>query len=54
MRAKSQVLNVDYIGGQGALTKSEEESLSAYFKQKKIRTRKTSTAVTKTRKKQAV
>jgi hypothetical protein len=35
MKTKKQNLDVDFIGGQGALTKSEEDALSAYFKKQK-------------------
>ena len=35
MKAKGKELNVDYIGGQGALTLAEEKELSEYFTKKK-------------------
>jgi hypothetical protein len=41
MKTKKQMLDVDFIGGQGALTKSEEEALSAYFKKQKKSSKRT-------------
>mgnify|MGYP000456859766 CR=1 FL=1 len=35
MRKKTEFLNVDFIGGLGALTKEDEQKLSEYFKNKK-------------------
>ena len=40
MKTKKEKLEVDFIGGQGALTKSEENALSAYFKKKKSKSKK--------------
>jgi hypothetical protein len=36
MKTKRIDLDIDFIGGQGSLTKEEELSLSDYFKQKKL------------------
>ncbi len=36
MKKKNEELDVDFIGGEGALTAEEEKALSAYFKQKKL------------------
>jgi hypothetical protein len=41
MKTKKQILDVDFIGGQGALTKYEEEALSAYFKKQKKNSKNT-------------
>ena len=35
MKTKKTDLDVDYIGGQGSLTKAEENALSEFFKQSK-------------------
>jgi hypothetical protein len=35
MSNKKQILDVDFIGGQGTLTLSEEKALSEYFYKKK-------------------
>ena len=40
MKTKKKKLEVDFIGGQGALTKSEEDALSVYFKNKKTKSKK--------------
>jgi len=40
MKTKKEKLEVDFIGGQGALTKSEEDALSAYFKKAKLKSKK--------------
>lgn len=40
MKTKKEKLEVDFIGGQGALTKSEEDALSAYFKKQKTKSKK--------------
>lgn len=37
MAIKKQNLDVDFIGGQGALTVLEERALSEYFLKKKMR-----------------
>jgi hypothetical protein len=37
MKQKTRGLDVDFIGGQGALTSAEEKALSAYFQAKKAR-----------------
>lgn len=36
MKAKKIELDVDFIGGQGSLTEEEENTLSDYFKQRKL------------------
>jgi hypothetical protein len=36
MKQKKIELDVDFIGGQGALTVEEEKSLSDFFKQRKM------------------
>ena len=36
MKHKKEQLDVDFIGGEGALTPEEEKALSAYFQQKKL------------------
>lgn len=36
MKHKKEELDVDFIGGEGALTAEEEKALSAYFQQKKL------------------
>ncbi len=41
MKNKNLELNVDFIGGQGALTPKEEKALSEYFQQKAQKGRKT-------------
>jgi hypothetical protein len=41
MKQKKIELDVDFIGGQGALTVEEEKSLSEFFKQRKITSQKT-------------
>ena len=41
MKNKSKELDVDFIGGQGPLTKEEEQAISEYIKtQKMLRTKK--------------
>ena len=35
MNARKIDLEVDFIGGQGSLTKEEEQALSDYFKQRR-------------------
>ena len=35
MKTKKTELDVDFIGGQSALTQAEEKALSDYFKQRK-------------------
>lgn len=36
MKSKSKELDVDFIGGQGPLTKEEEKQISEYLKSQKI------------------
>jgi hypothetical protein len=36
MKAKKTVLDIDFIGGEGALTVAEEQALSHFFKQRKL------------------
>jgi len=40
MKTKKEKLEVDFIGGQGTLTKSEEEALNGYFKKQKTKSKK--------------
>ena len=40
MKPKKKELNVDYIGGQGALTLAEEQELHDYFTKQKAVTKK--------------
>lgn len=42
MKTKKAELDVDFIGGQTALTVAEEKALSDFFKQRKISSSKTS------------
>jgi hypothetical protein len=41
MKSKKTDLDIDFIGGQEALTPEEEKALSAYFKQRKLNKQKT-------------
>jgi len=50
MKNKSKELDVDFIGGQGPLTKSEEQAISEFIKAQKLlrikkQVRKTKTTV---------
>ena len=36
MKSKATELDVDFIGGQGPLTKSEEEAISKFIKTQKL------------------
>ena len=36
MKTKSKELDVDFIGGQGPLTKSEEKAISEFIKSQKL------------------
>ena len=36
MKIKKTALDVDFIGGQNAMTAAEEKALSEFFKQRKI------------------
>jgi hypothetical protein len=40
MKTKKAELDIDYIGGQGALTEAEENALSVFFKQRKLAAKK--------------
>lgn len=40
MKQRKIELDVDFIGGQGALTVEEEKSLSDFFKQRKMTSQK--------------
>ena len=40
MKAKKLELEVDFIGGEGALTAKEEKALSEFFKQRKASNKK--------------
>lgn len=48
MKNKSTVLNVDFIGGQGPLTKGEEQAISKYIKAQKLLKSKKEVRKTKT------
>lgn len=48
---KKQINEPDYIGGQGSLTKEEEEALTKHFANKKAKTTKRKTLLRKTRSK---
>ena len=37
MKSKNTELDVDFIGGQGTLTKAEETAISNYFKSRKVK-----------------
>jgi hypothetical protein len=41
MKIKKTALDVDFIGGQNALTAADEKALSEFFKQRKISSSKT-------------
>lgn len=41
MKTKKTELDVDFIGGMGALTSQEEKALSEYFKKRKQTSNKT-------------
>lgn len=49
MKAKKIELDVDFIGGQGALSAAEEKALSDFFQQRKM-TNKTAITIKKVRK----
>ena len=40
MNTKKIELDVDFIGGQGSLTREEENALSDFFKQRKLETKR--------------
>lgn len=44
MKTKTKELDVDFMGGQGPLTKEEEEIISSYLKNQKILKTKTATS----------
>jgi hypothetical protein len=48
MKNKSTELDVDFIGGQGPLTKSEEQAISEFFKTQKLLSIKKNVQKTKT------
>lgn len=39
MSKKKQILDVDFIGGQGELTTTEEKALSEYFQKIKLKSK---------------
>jgi hypothetical protein len=41
MKTKKIDFDIDFIGGEGVLTKTEEMALSQFFKQKKLNRKKT-------------
>ena len=47
MKSKQKELDVDFIGGQGPLTKEEEKQISEYLKSKKVLSGKTGRRATK-------
>ena len=49
MKAKKIELDVDFIGGQGALSAAEEKALSDFFQQRKM-TNKTAITIKKVHK----
>jgi hypothetical protein len=49
MKNKSTELDVDFIGGQGPLTKSEEQAISEFIKAQKLLRIKKQTRNTKTK-----
>lgn len=55
MKNKIKELDVDFIGGQGSLTKTEEQAISEYIKrQKALKAKKKSTPTSRKRRKTAV
>jgi hypothetical protein len=46
MKQNKIELDVDFIGGQGALTVEEEKSLSDFFKQRKLSSQKPQNKIT--------
>lgn len=44
MKTKTKELDVDFMGGQGPLTKAEEELISNYLTNQKILKKKTATS----------
>jgi hypothetical protein len=46
MKQNKIELDVDFIGGQGTLTVEEEKSLSDFFKQRKMTSKKTQNKIT--------
>lgn len=53
MKSKAKELNVDFIGGQGPLTKAEEQAISDYIKrQKALKAKKKNTATSVRRRKE--
>lgn len=55
MKTKNIELEVDYIGGEGSLTESEEKALNEFFKKKKSLQpqKKVTTSLTKKNKQNA-
>jgi hypothetical protein len=49
MKNKSTELDVDFIGGQGPLTKSEEQAISEFIKAKKLLRAKNQVSKTSTK-----
>ena len=46
MKEKKIELDVDFIGGQGALTVEEEKSMSDFFRQRKLTSKKPQNKIT--------
>jgi hypothetical protein len=47
-KSKSKELDVDFIGGQGSLTKDEEQKISEYLKNQKLQRTKKEVIATRT------
>ncbi len=55
MKSKAKELDVDFIGGQGSLTKAEEQAISEYIKrQKQLKAKKKNRTTTSTKRRKAV
>ena len=47
---KTKDLEIDFIGGQGSLTKEEEQAISEYLKRKKEKSKKSKSGKGQTKK----
>ena len=54
MKSKSKELDVDFIGGQGPLTKDEQQAISEYIKKQKLLQQKKKNASTASPKRRKV
>jgi hypothetical protein len=54
MKSKSKELDVDFIGGQGPLTKAEEQAISEYIKRQKALKAKKKTVASSTKRRKVV